>query len=315
MVIKSLLGFQSPSGPTARLSVLIFHRVLREADILFPDEMHASRFDELCVWLARWFNILPLDAAVAHLRAGTLPTRAACITFDDGYADNHDVAKPILIKHGLTATFFIATGFLNGGRMWNDTVIEAVRACTKLSLDLASLGLGQHAISTVDEKRRAITSLINQIKYRTLNERVHVTEGVARLAGVEVPQNLMMTSAQVKAMRYGGMQIGAHTMSHPILAKLNTDQAAQEIGSSKVFLERLLCERIGLFAYPNGKPGEDYSPDSVHVVRSLGFDAAVSTQWGASTGHDDLFQIRRFTPWDRTKLRFGARLVANLRQA
>lgn len=86
-----------------------------------------------------------------------------------------------------------------------------------------------------------------------------------------------------------------------------------EIGGSKAFLEQLLGERIGLFAYPNGKPHEDYTPQTVDIVRKIGFDAAVSTHWGASAMDEDLFQIRRFTPWDTTKMRFGARLVANLR--
>jgi peptidoglycan/xylan/chitin deacetylase (PgdA/CDA1 family) len=114
-------------------------------------------------------------------------------------------------------------------------------------------------------------------------------------------------------MRQAGMQIGAHTVSHPILARQTDDQARQEIGDSKRFLEQLLGERITLFAYPNGKPGDDYSPQSVEVVRSLGFDAAVSTEWGASRMGDDPLQIKRFTPWDKTRLRFGLRLLGNLR--
>ena len=65
----------------------------------------------------------------------------------------------------------------------------------------------------------------------------------------------MMTSAQVKAMRQAGMQIGAHTVSHPILVRLMDPEARQQIGDSKRFLEDLLGERVGLFAYPNGKPG------------------------------------------------------------
>jgi peptidoglycan/xylan/chitin deacetylase (PgdA/CDA1 family) len=100
-------------------------------------------------------------------------------------------------------------------------------------------------------------------------------------------------------------------VSHPILARLTDEQALQEIGNSKQFLENLLGERIGLFAYPNGKPGEDYSPQTVEVVRSLGFDAAVSTQWGASCQGDDMLQIKRFTPWDKTQFRFGLRLLRN----
>ena len=303
---------RSPSGPKARLSVLIFHRVLPEQDPLFPDEMHAARFDELCGWLAGWFNVLPLEQAVQRLQAGTLPARAACITFDDGYADNLHVAMPILQRHGLAATFFISTGFLDGGRMWNDTIIETVRACRAQVLDLSALGLGSHALVTVAKQQAAVAALIGHIKYRSVADRITLTEEIARLANVQLPRNLMMTSAEVKAIRQAGMQIGAHTVSHPILAKLTDAQARAEIGDSKRFLEELLGERITVFAYPNGKPGEDYSPQSVEVVRSLGFVGAVSTQWGASRMGDDPLQIKRFTPWDKTRLRFGMRLLRNL---
>ena len=313
MLFKSLFQYFSPSGTRARLSVLIFHRVLAEPDPLFPDDVHARRFDEVCGWLKSWFNVLPLDEAVARLKTGSLPARAACISFDDGYADNHHVALPILQRHGLGATFFIATGFLDGGRMWNDTLIESIRACSLPVLDLSTLGLGHHALGSLDDRRAVMAALIAQIKYRPVDERTAITDQLAQLAGVQPPDDLMMTSNEVNAMRHAGMQIGAHTVSHPILARLTDEQARQEIEVSKHFLEQLLDERVGLFAYPNGKPGEDYTAQSVAVVRSLDFDAAVSTQWGTSGMGDDLFQIRRFTPWDQTQLRFGARLLANLR--
>ena len=314
-LLAPMFRVMSPGGTRARLSVLIFHRVLPEPDPLFADEMHARRFDEMCGWLASWFNVLALDEAVAHLKAGTLPARAVCITFDDGYADNHHVALPILRRHDLSATFFIATGFLNGGRMWNDTIIESVRQSKAPVMDLSSLGLGHHCIESVHEKTAAIANLIGQIKYRPSEERIIITERLAHMAKVQPPEDLMMTSREVKAMRLAGMQIGAHTVSHPILARLTDEQARQEISGSKNFLEQLLGERVGLFAYPNGKPGEDYKPQTVDVVRSLGFNAAVSTQWGTSSKADDMFQIRRFTPWDKTKLRFGARMLTNLRSA
>ena len=155
-------SFLSPAGVDARLSVFIFHRVLPEPDRLFPGEVDARRFDQICGWVKSWFNVLPLDSAVALLRDGKLPERAACITFDDGYADNYHVALPILQRHGLTATFFIATGFLDGGCMWNDTIIESVRACKLQKVELNSLGLGSHGIATVAEKQAAIAALIAQ---------------------------------------------------------------------------------------------------------------------------------------------------------
>ena len=70
---------------------------------------------QILEWARSWFNVLPLPEAVARLRAGTLPARAAAITFDDGYADNCEVALPILRSVRHAATFFIATGFSMAG--------------------------------------------------------------------------------------------------------------------------------------------------------------------------------------------------------
>ena len=111
-------------GPLSScLSILIYHRVVAQPDPLFPDVVTAEEFDLQMAALTRWFTVLPLGRAVERLRNGTLPVRAACVTFDDGYADNALSALPILLKHGVKATFFVATRFLDGGSMWNDTVI------------------------------------------------------------------------------------------------------------------------------------------------------------------------------------------------
>jgi peptidoglycan/xylan/chitin deacetylase (PgdA/CDA1 family) len=319
--MKPLFHLLSPAGARARLTVLIFHRVLRQPDPLFPDEVDAARFDQLLGWVKRWFNVLPLDAAIQRLNDGSLPARAAALSFDDGYADNHDVALPLLRQHGLPCSFFIATGFLDGGRMWNDTLIEAVRRSTLPSLDLRGLvdgrgaDLGVHALGGEADRRTALGRLIERVKYLPPEPRVACVDAIAARAEVTPPGDLMMSSAQVRALRVAGMQIGAHTVSHPILATLDAQRAADEIGRSRDTLQTLLGEKVGLFAYPNGKPGTDYRPE-VHpaLVRELGFDAAVSTRWAAARRGDDLFQIPRFTPWDRGQLKFGLRLARNLAQ-
>jgi peptidoglycan/xylan/chitin deacetylase (PgdA/CDA1 family) len=314
-VLTSLFRRLSPSGPRARLSILIFHRVLPAPDPLFSDLPDRARFDEILRWLAAWFNILPLDDAARRLVAGSLPERAAAITFDDGYADNCTVALPLLRRHGLPATFFIATGFLDGGRMWNDTLIEALRRCPRPTLDLGALDLGQHILATPRDRRIAIDKLIGGAKYLAAAQRIALSERVAAIAGVNLPADLMMSSAQVQELHRAGMQIGAHTMSHPILARLTPDAARQEIAGSSRRLEALLGQRVGVFAYPNGKPGDDYGKEHAALVRELGFDAAVSTAPGAATMGADIMQLPRFTPWDRSRLRFGARLAANLKRS
>jgi hypothetical protein len=68
---------------------------------------------------------------------------------------------------------------------------------------------------------------------------------------------------------------------------------------------------VRLFAYPNGKPGRDYSREHVDMVRELGFEAAVSTAWGVGHAASDPYQLPRFTPWDKTPGRFALRLLHN----
>ena len=311
-MLRPLLTLCSPGGQRGRLSVLIFHRVLAKPDPLFPDEMDAARFDAVCRWVRHWFNVLPLDEASVRLREGRLPARAACITFDDGYADNLLIATPILKRHGLNASFFIASGFLDGGRMWNDTVIEAVRACRQPVLDLVPLGLGQHVLDSVPQRREAIDAVLGQIKYLPQSERLDKVNALAAKAQVELPTDLMMSSEQLRELRRSGMLVGAHTVNHPILARVPLEVAREEIVEGRRAVEQIIGERVSLFAYPNGRPGQDYGPEHVSLVRELGFDAAVSTHWGAANAQTDLFEIPRFTPWDRSRIPFGLRMLRNL---
>jgi peptidoglycan/xylan/chitin deacetylase (PgdA/CDA1 family) len=316
--IKPLLSLLSPRAERARLSVLLFHRVQPIQDALFPGEVDARQFDDILGWVRRWCNVLPLDEAVTRLKSGNLPARAAAITFDDGYADNHDVALPILKRHGMSATFFIATSFLNGGRMWNDTVVELIRRCPDGDFDLRGIaGLADAAtahwlLNTPASRTAAIRDILGRIKYELPQQRQCMVDEMAQRAGVALPDNLMMRSDQVLALHRAGMQIGAHTHTHPILARLDAPSARAEISHSKQLLEGLLGTPVDLFAYPNGRPGTDYSNESVDLVRNLGFAAAVSTSVGAADGRADPLQIPRFTPWDRSRTRFGVRLARNL---
>lgn len=311
MLFRTAFALASPPGSRADLSILIFHRVLPKPDPLFPSEVDAQRFDTLLGWVRDWFNVLPLAEAVTRLQQGNLPARAAAITFDDGYADNHDVALPILQRHGLSATFFIAVGFLDGGRMFNDTVIETVRRCEQPVLDLTPLDLGRHEIGSLERKRQAIPALLNQIKYQPFAQRLETVGALAEIAGVRLPNDLMMTRQQVQALHKADMGIGAHTVHHPILARLKPEEAEWEIADSRDDLQALLDEPVALFAYPNGKPGVDYRPEHVAMARRLGFQAAVSTAWGVARDESDMFQLPRFTPWGRSRWRFGLGLLRN----
>lgn len=310
---RPLFGALSPAGTRARLSILMLHRVRPARDELFPNEMHAATFRERMGWVSEWFNVLPLAEAVVRLARGALPARALCITFDDGYADNVTVAMPILRERALPATFFIATAFLDGGMMWNDAVIEAIRAVPGPSVDLSRFGLGTCPVTTPEGRRATIDRLIGAFKYLPPAERASRVDELTAMLGVRRPSDLMMTSGQVRELVRAGMGIGGHTATHPILARLDAAAARDEIAGGRETLEDLVRQPIELFAYPNGRPDTDYGSAHVQMVKAMGFRAAVSTAPGAARAADSLFELPRFTPWGRTRRRWGLHLARNLR--
>ena len=289
------------------LSILIYHRVLAQPDPMFPDQLDSRQFERQMALLKRCCNVMPLGAAAAALRRHALPPRAVCITFDDGYADNAEVALPILLRHGLSACFFIASGYLDGGCMWNDTVIEHVRRAAGPRLDLSMLGLGVLPIADLRQKAAAIAILLNHLKYLPFAERA----AKVALLQPQSPATPMMCTGQVRMLHRAGMEIGAHTSSHPILARQPAREAQADIAAGKYALERIIDAPVPAFAYPNGKPGLDYNARHVQMAKTLGFELAVSTMPGAARYDSDLFQLPRFTPWQRNRLRFWLSLQRN----
>ena len=298
-----------------RLVVLNFHRVRSRRDPLFPGELDCGQFAAAMEMVARCFNCLPLDEALQRLESGrALPSRAMAITFDDGYADNLTEALPILQHYGLTATIFVASGFLDGGCMCNDEIVETLRAFTGEEIDLRPMGMGVIPWRTDEERRAGVVAVTEFLKYRTLAARRESLDILRDIVGTAKLPKLMLTSEQVRRLHSAGMGIGGHTVNHPILASVDDDTARREIGEDRERLTGIIGVAPKLFAYPNGKPGRDYGPQHVAMVRAAGYRGAVTTVWGVSSRGADLFQIPRSNPWDRQPVRYALRLAYNYGQ-
>lgn len=294
------------------LTIFAYHRVLPVPDPLRPGEVDAVIFEAQMRFLARHFAVLPLREAAGLLRQGRLPARACCITFDDGYADNLTVALPILQWHRLPATVFVATGYLDGQRMFNDAVIDIVAACPLASLDLEELDLGRHRLETPDERRAAIVAILKKFRYRSPETReTDLTRMLEMAACGSLPAGAMLGRAQVRELADQGVEIGGHTVTHPILAAVPDERAQAEILAGKQELETITGRPVTVFAYPNGKPQRDYLTNHVAMVRSAGFELAVTTTNGVATPATDIFQLPRFMPWGASLTRLAARMVQN----
>jgi hypothetical protein len=214
----------SPAGENGRLSILIFHRVLRQVDPLFPEEMHAQRFDAPCAPGSNsWFNVLPLDEAVRRLKnrqpARNVPWPSLSTT---ATPTTTMWLCPSCSGTVCASTFFIATGFLGGGRMWNDTVIESVRRTNLAARCQCRRGPWPGLADTLDTSAASARAARSHrprsfaaIKYLPVAAALaaHHTE-LAEVAQVTPPTDFMMTRAQVRAMRKRGYaDWGAHGVS------------------------------------------------------------------------------------------------------
>ncbi|CAM3880033.1 polysaccharide deacetylase family protein [Rheinheimera salexigens] len=289
-----------------KLSILIYHQVLTESDPMRPTEPTAEVFNWQMRLLRDYFTPLSLQDALHHLQNKSLPANAICVTFDDGYVNNLTVAQPILSKYGIPATVYVATGFSHGTNMWNDRLIHLFADVTRqhLQLDDERVSLGDW-----QDRRSKAEIWLKKLKYLPITERLEkISQFYLQNNAIE-QQPLMMSPEQIKQLAEKDITIGAHTVNHPILKVIPKEQQQHEIIQSKQQLEKWIDRPVQHFAYPNGVEGIDFDDTTIDLVNQNGFASAVATDWGISTADTSHYKLKRFTPWDKTPLRFHLRLV------
>lgn len=288
------------------LSILAYRRVLPRPDPLFPEQIDARRFEQQLRVLVHWFRVLPLAEAVRRLRDGTLPQRAACITFEHGYADNATVALPLLQRYRAPATFFVASGFLDGGCMWQDAVAEVVRNAAD-RLDLEAVGFATYDLRCPVRRRAVIDMLVESLG------RLSPADRLARIRAMAPPHTpAMLSTDEVLALHRAGMEIGAHTVSHPVLTAISNADARAEIAAGRAALQDIVQAPVRLFSYPSGKPGRDFEERHVRMLQSQGFDAAVTSVRGAARAATNPLMLPRVAPAARAGGRFLLQMGGNL---
>jgi peptidoglycan/xylan/chitin deacetylase (PgdA/CDA1 family) len=300
----------APAGERGRLLIMTYHRVLEQPDPLLPTEPDAQRFAAQMELLATRCSVLPLPEAARRLREGTLPPAAVCITFDDGYRNNLDVAAPVLQRYGLPATVFVMQNAVETGIMWNDLVIEAVRQASSEYVDLSMVGLGNVALPPLRERTPFVLKVLEAFKYQSLQQRwENACELYRRVAGGVEPPRLMLTESELCRLAESGIDIGGHTVNHPILATLSEDEARREIVDGAQWLARVTGRRPVSFAYPNGRPGRDFGTVHMRLAREAGFEVAVSTEWSCAKRHSDAYALPRVSFCDASPSEFTRRII------
>jgi peptidoglycan/xylan/chitin deacetylase (PgdA/CDA1 family) len=287
--------------------VLLYHRVID-----LPADPHRlcvspQRFAEHLEVLRRWGRPWQVRDLTAALRAGRLPRRGVVITFDDGYADNLHQAYRLLERHDVPATFFVTAGYVGGEReFWWDELERILLAPGELPATLAltlagqrhEWNLGQAVVYGPEEQRRdrnwhvghktdpserqriyrSLYGLLGPVSDAARQEALGALRAWAGVAAAVRPTHRALDRPEVGRLASSGLvEVGAHTVTHPVLASLQRHGQWEEVRGSKTLLEEMIGRPVTSFAYPYGsRLRSDYTDETVAIVREAGFDGACS---------------------------------------
>lgn len=307
-IILLIIAFAIKLLSKNKLLILNYHRVQDKDSLFFESDIDQHSFAWQMHLISRYLTPTGLTHALQKLKHNQLPGSSIVVTFDDGYKDNVSAALPILQNNKVPATFFIATGFLNDGMMWNDVLIESIKLTQQGNINLIHLGMADYPLHSKAEKLYAIEKIVQFVKYKNLTEREHLVTKINKICSVVLHKDLMMNDDDIIQLFQSGMEIGGHTVNHPILSSETNDIIKREIAEGKVYLETLLKTPLTLFAYPNGKSNKDYETKHVKMLRESGFDFALTTNWGFNSKNTEPLELNRFTPWDNSRITFLLRI-------
>jgi len=267
--------------------ILMFHRVRpRRSDGFAPNcglEITPEFLECVLIELKhQGYKIVPIDAVPDLLRADNGVRSFAVITFDDGYRDNAEFAWPVLKRHNAAWTLFVTADFADGtGRLWWLELEEAIARLDRIILRDSKVT--ELRARTNNEKQAAFTAIYASIRAGPEQRLRSIVADLAKQAEVdaeELVRSVCLGWDDLRSLaREPDLTIGAHTLSHPILAKQDANTAVREIAGGKAFLERHLARRIEHFAYPFGDQSAA-SAREFRLAREAGFATAVTSRPG-----------------------------------
>jgi len=263
--------------------VLLYHGVTdrRWPGVLDCEKKHifAEDFERQLVFLKENFQVVPLSRYAASLRGGEpLPEGCAVLTFDDGYADNHSAAFPLLRKHGLPATMFLAADFVTkGSPLWVDRLAWAF-ARTELGDWTDPVAGTCFPLATDAGKTACYLWVKRRLKLLPDAEREELVDRICAAlqgSGASEPPSLFapLSRKQARELADSGLiDIGSHGCRHAILTALSENDARREITESKRLLEDFCGRPVTSFSYPNGA----CNPALVKMTAAAGYACAVA---------------------------------------
>jgi len=301
MHLSGVLGILSSKRFKGRGVILMYHRVVlntEEHGVPLQPGMYVLEhtFERQVRFLKERFHVVSLPEMVAILRLGKDMSGYCAITFDDGWRDNFTNAYPILKKHDMPATVFLATDYIDTDKwFWPEEVSWCVsqyhdKGMIPALADTTRIGqLHQYGSCPID-KKFLIHTVIERLKEYSPADRDEVLRVLKASFPGRVRERLLMSWEEANSMFDSGLiSFASHTAGHEMLDQIDKEKVHRELESSKKSLKDMLGIDSPIFAYPNGR----MTDEAVSKLEELNYTAAVTTQRGYVLGGTSLFGIPR----------------------
>ncbi|MDF0752171.1 polysaccharide deacetylase family protein [Marinobacter sp. 71-i] len=238
-----------------------------------------------------------------HSEHGRMPSHAVVITVDDGYRDFYEHAFPILQRHGVPATLFATTGFIERRLwLWPDKVTWMLEQLPHIGQEFTLGSITIKAGDINDARRRDIwEKWIDHCLSLPDKDKHEFILSLASKLSLEFPSEIPkafepLSWDELKEMQDAGIEVGGHTVTHPSLGRVTKNEARDEIFGCRDVLNQNLGQQERTFCYPNGQPSDfqDFLPD---MVREAGFLGAV-TAFPDALGINNRYLMRRHVSGD-----------------
>jgi peptidoglycan/xylan/chitin deacetylase (PgdA/CDA1 family) len=295
------------AAPISTLSIVTFHRIA-ELDGGEPYDLDVvdatpAQFRRHVETLARIGTPISMAMLIRALDGGKLPASSVMITFDDGYRSCRDVALPILRRLGVPATFFIATAFAGGHKLYWWEQIAAILRGARGGVGHLTYPRPMRIDASDPGARRRLDDLVKNTRGLDLDRFLAELRAALEVpwspeieAGLAAP--LIMTWDDIRALAAAGMDVESHTRTHRVLETLDRDQLREDLVGSRRDLETQLGRPVRALAYPVGRCPPLWIR---RAVAEAGYRVAltnatgVNYMWPASMHLTDPFGIHRLS--------------------
>lgn len=280
-----------------QILILLYHRI-REPGDDYEAAVSPENFERQMIFLKKHFDVVPLSRALELKERGERSSRPlAVITFDDGYRDNQTVAFPILKKYSLPAVFFLAAGSIgNREPMWTSRVEALFKKTPCRTLTLATLTPPRSfELGDLEERMKVCYEIKNEMK-SVPDERRRVILGELEKKAASPSGDLeeiyseMLSWDEVRRLARDPLaEMGSHSMSHRMLARLSEEETKFELQESKRMIEAEIGRPVRYLSYP----GNSYHSRVEKLAQEAGYQAALAVGRSLSSFQEDNFALKR----------------------